>query len=73
MFGFKGSIIYKLLPKQNRENRDFKYFNGVVTKYLQNYLNWYSVIKKINKSPIPLKALIMMTSSSYQAMEVLEK
>jgi transposase-like protein len=37
-------------------------FNGVSTKYLQNYLNWFSVLKRIEKANIPIKekALILM-------------
>jgi transposase-like protein len=48
-------------------------FNGVATKYLQNYMNWFSVLKKLNDAPIPLKALLSMTCASYQAMTVLRE
>ena len=43
-------------------------FNGVSTKYLQNYLNWYAVQGLIEKAAVPPKAtasLITMSTSAW--------
>lgn len=47
-------------------------FNGVSTKYLQNYLNWFSVIKRLEKASIPIKELVLMTCASFEAITVLK-
>jgi transposase-like protein len=40
-------------------------FNGVSTKYLQNYLNWYAVLSTIEKSAVPPKtAATLLTLST---------
>jgi len=47
-------------------------FNGVSTKYLQNYLNWFSVMKRLEKTTIPTKELAVMICASFQAISVLK-
>jgi transposase-like protein len=48
--------IDKVYHVQNVNNMDMRLrkfmdsFNGVATKYLQNYLNWFLVLKKIKNS-----------------------
>jgi transposase-like protein len=46
-------------------------FNGVSTKYLQNYLNWFSVLKRIKHSPIPLRELVVMLCASFNAIDII--
>jgi len=44
-------------------------YNGVATKYLQNYLNWFMVLEKIKHNSNQLKAFAtyaMASSSTYQ-------
>lgn len=48
-------------------------FNGVSTKYLQNYLNWFSVLKRIEKANIPIKELALILCASFEAIDVLKK
>jgi len=49
--------------------RDFiRPFNGVSSKYLQNYLNWYAYKKKVNNSKTTLKmwfVAILMSENAY--------
>ena len=48
--------VDKVYHVQNVNNMDMRLrkfmdsFNGVATKYLQNYLNWLLVLEKINNS-----------------------
>lgn len=46
-------------------------FNGVSTKYLQQYLNWFAIKKQIEKSTIPLKSLLITVCASYDVLNVL--
>lgn len=39
-------------------------FNGVSTKYLQNYLNWFLVLEKVKKSTEKLKTMALLAFSS---------
>jgi transposase-like protein len=48
-------------------------FNGVSTKYLQNYLNWFSILKRIDKASVPLRELSMMLCGSFEAIKVLNQ
>ena len=44
-------------------------FNGVSSKYLQNYLNWFAYADKINNSKTTLKQwliTILMSETGYQ-------
>jgi len=42
-------------------------FNGVSTKYLQNYLNWYSMIEAINRSSNHLRIIATMIATATNA------
>ncbi len=42
-------------------------FNGVSTKYLQNYLNWYALKSIINENQSPVKKTITMIATSFTA------
>lgn len=42
-------------------------FNGVSTKYLQNYLNWYVLKSIINENQSPVKKTITMIATSFTA------
>lgn len=42
-------------------------FNGVSTKYLQNYLNWYAVLDIIEKAAIPSRATAALVTGSTTA------
>jgi len=42
-------------------------FNGVSTKYLQNYLNWYVGIEKIKDSKKQLQSFAQMAVASPSA------
>jgi transposase-like protein len=62
----------KVYHVQNVNNMDMRLrkwmekFNGVATKYLQNYLNWFLVLEKVKNSTSKLQtmATIALTSSS---------
>jgi len=43
-------------------------FNGVSTKYLQNYLNWYALKEIIDKSQNPVKETICLIAFSFTAL-----
>ncbi len=45
-------------------------FNGVSTKYLQQYLNWFAIKKQIDNALIPLKSLILTICVSYEVKEI---
>jgi transposase-like protein len=47
-------------------------YNGVSTKYLQQYLNWFAIKKQIENATIPLKALLLTVCASYQTIEILK-
>ena len=73
---FNASIGQRIKDKvyhvQNVNNMDMRLrkwmeqFNGVATKYLQNYLNWFLVLEKVKNSTSKLQtmATIALTSSS---------
>lgn len=42
-------------------------FNGVSTKYLQNYLNWYALKSIIDQNQSPVKKTIAMIATSFSA------
>ena len=44
-----------------------KDFNGVATKYLQNYLNWYALKSIINENQSPVKKTVAMIATSFTA------
>ena len=47
-------------------------FNGVSTKYLQQYLNWFAIKKQIENATIPLKLLLVTICTSYEVINVLK-
>jgi transposase-like protein len=47
-------------------------YNGVSTKYLQQYLNWFAIKKQIENAALPLKALLLIVCASYQTIEILK-
>ncbi len=57
--------------------RDFiRPFNGVSSKYLQNYLNWYAYREKINISKLTLKTwfvAILMSDTAYSIYELFKQ
>ena len=44
-----------------------KTFNGVSTKYLQNYLNWYALKAIINERQSPIKKVVTLIATSFTA------
>ena len=42
-------------------------FNGVSTKYLQNYLNWYAVKKTLEENQNPLKKSVILIAGAFTA------
>lgn len=44
-----------------------KDFNGVATKYLQNYLNWYALKSIINENQSPVKKTVCLMATSFTA------
>lgn len=42
-------------------------FNGVSTKYLQNYLNWYALKAIISENQSPVKKTVAMIATSFSA------
>lgn len=42
-------------------------FNGVSTKYLQNYLNWFAINKLIQENQNPLKKTVLLIASAFTA------
>ena len=42
-------------------------FNGVSTKYLQNYLNWFAVLEQLKNSTERLKSFVLLALSCNQA------
>ena len=44
-----------------------KDFNGVATKYLQNYLNWYALKSIINENQSPVKKTVTLIATSFTA------
>ena len=47
-------------------------YNGVSTKYLQQYLNWFAIKEQIENATIPLKALLLTVCACYQTIEILK-
>jgi transposase-like protein len=57
----------------HKQVKDFlKPFNGVSSKYLQNYLNWYAYSKKINNSKTTLKNWFISLLTADQAYSLFE-
>lgn len=70
----KGQYVKdKVFHVQNVNNtvkrlRDWiRSFNGVSTKYLQNYLNWFMVLEKLKESTAKISMLVAFAMSTNQA------
>jgi len=62
------SIHLQRVNNTHKQVRDFlKPFNGVSSKYLQNYLNWYAYIDKIRNSKTMIKQWFITMLLSDQA------
>jgi len=63
------SIHLQSVNNTHKQVRDFlKPFNGVSSKYLQNYLNWYAYMDKIRNSKTMLKqwfVTMLLTDQAY--------
>jgi hypothetical protein len=63
----------KVYHVQNVNNLDIRLrkfmssFNGVATKYLQNYLNWFLVLEKIKNSTTKMATVTTIAFASNSA------
>ena len=63
----------KIYHIQNTNNtikrlRDFmRPFNGVATKYLQNYMNWFLVLEKLKESNAKMNVMLAFSLSTHSA------
>ena len=48
-------------------NKWIRKFNGVSTKYLQNYLNWFAISKLIQENQNPLKKTVLLIAGAFTA------
>jgi transposase-like protein len=68
------SIHLQKVNNTHKQVRDFlKPFNGVSSKYLQNYLNWYAYIDKIRNSKTTIKqwfVTMLLTDQAYNLYEL---
>lgn len=59
-------VVDKIYHVQNVNNMDMRLrkflesFNGVTTKYLQNYPNWFLVLEKIKNSTSKMVTVILL-------------
>jgi transposase-like protein/IS1 family transposase len=66
-------VVDKIYHVQNVNNMDMRLrkfmesFNGVATKYLQNYLNWFLVLEKIKNSTSKMATLAAIAFASNTA------
>lgn len=57
------TIHLQSVNNTHKQVRDFlKPFNGVSSKYLQNYLNWYAYMDKIRNSKTMLKTMVCLNA-----------
>ena len=67
------SIHLQKVNNTHKQVRDFlKPFNGVSSKYLQNYLNWYAYMDKIRNNKTMLKQWVVSMLLSDQAYHLFE-
>lgn len=65
--------VDKIYHVQNVNNMDMRLrkfmepFNGVATKYLQNYLNWFLVLEKIKNSTSKMATVVTIAFASNTA------
>ena len=68
------SIHLQRVNNTHKQVRDFlKPFNGVSSKYLQNYLNWYAYIDKLRNSKTMIKQwfiTMLLTDQAYALYEL---
>jgi len=68
------SIHLQRVNNTHKQIRDFlKPFNGVSSKYLQNYLNWYAYMDKIRNSKTMIKqwfVAMLLTDQAYNLYEL---
>lgn len=68
------SIHLQRVNNTHKQLRDFlKPFNGVSSKYLQNYLNWYAYMDKIRNSKTMIKQwfiTMLLTDQAYNLYEL---
>ena len=71
------SIHLQRVNNTHKQIRDFlKPFNGVSSKYLQNYLNWYAYIDKIKNTKTVIKqwfVAILLTDQAYNLFELFKQ
>jgi len=71
------SIHLQRVNNTHKQVRDFlKPFNGVSSKYLQNYLNWYAYMDKIRNSKTMLKQwfiAMLLTDQAYGLFELFKQ
>lgn len=71
------SIHLQKVNNTHSQLRDFlRPFNGVSSKYLQNYLNWYAYIDKIQYSKTTLKQwfiAMLLTDQAYNLFELFKQ
>lgn len=71
------SIHLQKVNNTHKQIRDFlKPFNGVSSKYLQNYLNWYAYMDKIKVSKTVLKQwfiTMILTDQAYALFELFKQ
>jgi transposase-like protein len=71
------SIHLQRVNNTHKQLRDFlKPFNGVSSKYLQNYLHWYAYIDKIRNSKTMLKqwfVTILLSDQAYSLYELFKQ
>jgi len=58
--------------KTSRLKTWIRSFNGVSTKYLQNYLNWFITLEKLRDKPLPLKTFTLLATSQAVMMKDLK-
>ncbi len=71
------TIHLQSVNNTHKQVRDFlKPFNGVSSKYLQNYLNWYAYMGKIRNSKTMLKqwfVTMLLTDQAYALFELFKQ
>jgi len=71
------SVHLQKVNNTHKQIRDFlKPFNGVSSKYLQNYLNWYAYVDKIRNSKTTLKQwfiTMLLTDQAYALFELFKQ
>ena len=71
------SIHLQRVNNTHKELRTFlRPFNGVSSKYLQNYLNWFAYVDKVRNSKTTIKQwciAMLVTDQAYQLYELLKQ